>query len=76
MEWASRPSSSPRTRSREERDRLDPGSESGVTNSRQSRVPYETVPPIRLLSRGTRDFILAMTRQDSSVSHLLENTSV
>ena len=35
---------------------LDPGSESGVTNGRQSRVPRGTVPPMRLLSRGTRDF--------------------
>ncbi len=45
--WASRPSSFPRTRE----SRLDPGSESGVTNHRQSRVPRGTVPPMRLLRR-------------------------
>ena len=33
-----------------------PGSGSGVTNDRQSRVLRGTVPPMRLLSRGTRDF--------------------
>jgi hypothetical protein len=42
--------------SREARDRLDPGSESGVTHDRQSRVPRGTVPLMKLLSRGTRDF--------------------
>ncbi len=36
--------------------RLDPGSESGVTNDRQSRVLRGTVPPVKLLSRGPRDF--------------------
>jgi|GEM_PF-6743589 len=53
--WPSRPLSFPRTRSREARDRLDPGSESGVTNDRQSHVPRGTVPPMRVQSRGTRD---------------------
>jgi hypothetical protein len=53
MGWASRPSSFPRTRSREARDRLDPGSKSGVTNDRQSRVPRGTVPPMGL--HGARD---------------------
>ncbi len=33
-----------------------PGSKSGVTNNGQSHVPSGTVPPMRLLSRGTRDF--------------------
>jgi hypothetical protein len=50
--WVFRPSSFPRTRSREARDRLDPGSESGVTNNRQSRVPRgaETWQSSRILS--------------------------
>jgi hypothetical protein len=42
--------------SREARDRLDPGSESGVTNDRQSRVQRGTVPLMRLLSRVLWDF--------------------
>ena len=33
--------------SREARDRLGPGSESGVTNDRQSRVPRGTAAPMR-----------------------------
>ncbi len=40
----------------EARDRLDPGSESGVTNDRQPCVPRATVPLMRLLSRVPRDF--------------------
>jgi|GEM_PF-4466200 hypothetical protein len=46
---ASRRSSFPRTRE----SRLDPGSESGVTNYGQSGVLRETVPPMRLLRRST-----------------------
>jgi hypothetical protein len=38
---ASRPSSFPRTRSREARDRLDPGSESGVTNDRRGATDVQ-----------------------------------
>jgi len=51
VEWPSHPLSFPRTRE----SRLDPGSESGVTNDRQSHVPRGTVPPMRVQSRGTRD---------------------
>ncbi len=47
VESPSHPLSFPRTRE----SRLDHGSESGVTNDRQSRVPRGTVPPMRLLSR-------------------------
>ncbi len=48
---ASRPSSFPRTRSREARDILDPGSESGVMNDRRFSVPVGMVPPIRVCRR-------------------------
>ena len=62
LAWASHPWSFPHTRE----SRLDPESESGVTNGRQSRVPRGTVPPMRL----PRACVLAMTSRVSS-----ENTT-